>query len=199
MSERQQILYTLGGIAAIAVGLMLLTALPNMSIPSTQDYLLPENFIVILIKLHAGIGGVTVETLDGVNLLDSVLVILVGLIAVGLYPLLKRVNTAWAVIAAALPFVGLIMFFVTQGTGRSGMLAAGLVVSLLMLSSDAFARPISITGIAASGLLLVGDISTAFTFSFIFAIVMGIGYMLYIVWCGLLAWKTLSMSGRQTR
>ncbi|MBN1123301.1 MAG: hypothetical protein JXJ17_19675 [Anaerolineae bacterium] len=187
MAKHQKTLYTLAGVAAAMVAVLFLIALPDMLSTGSQGYLLPNNFIVLIIKLHAGIGGVALTTLDGINLLDGTLVVLVGLIAVGLYPVLKRVNTVWAVIAAALPFVGLIMFFITQGTGRSGMLAAGLILSLLMLWSDAIGKATAIIGIVASGLLLIGDISTAFTFSPILAIVMGTGYVLTIVWCTLIA------------
>jgi hypothetical protein len=189
MAKHQKTLYTLAGVAAAMVAVLFLIALPDMLSTGSQGYLLPNNFIVLIIKLHAGIGGVALTTLDGINLLDGTLVVLVGLIAVGLYPVLKRVNTVWAVIAAALPFAGLIMFFVTQGTGRSGMLGAGLIVSLLMLWSDTFNKAVATIGIAASVLLLIGDVSTAFTFSPLLAIMMATGFVLTIVWYALIAIK----------
>jgi hypothetical protein len=192
VDKRQKTLYRVGGVAAAIVALLLLLALPDFFTAGAGGVLLPNNFIVILIKLHAGFGGVQVEALDAVNLLDAVLVVLVGVIAIALYPVLKRVGKVWAIIAVTLPFLGLALFFITQGTGRSGIFAAGLIMALLMLSSDRFGKPAAVVGTAAAVLLLVGDIGTAFTFSTVFAVAMSIGYVLYLIWWGLVAWGLFS-------
>jgi hypothetical protein len=192
VDKRQKTLYRVGGVAAAIVALLLLIALPDFFTAGADGILLPGNFIVILIKLHAGFGGVQVEALDVVNLPDAVLVVLVGVIAVALYPVLKQVSKVWAITAVMVPFLGLALFFITQGTGRSGMFAAGLIMALLMLSSDSFGKRTAVVGTAAAVLLLVGDIGTAFTFSTVFAVAMGVGYVLYMIWCGLIAWRLFS-------
>ncbi len=192
VDKRQKTLYRVGGVAAAIVALLLLIALPDFFTAGADGVLLPGNFIVILIKLHAGFDGVQVEALDAVNLLDAVLVVLVGVIAVALYPVLRRVSKVWAIIAVTVPFLGLALFFITQGTGRSGMFAAGLIMALLMLSSDSFGKRTAVVGTAAAVLLLVGDIGTAFMFSTVFAVAMGVGYVLYMIWCGLIAWRLFS-------
>ena len=109
--------------------------------------------------------------------------------SLALYPALKRVNIIWAIIATSLPFIGLGLFIVPHNIGRSGIIAAGLIISVIMLRSSIFSKGAACVGITANISLLVGDIGTAFTYSSILAIIMSIGYVLFAVWCILIATK----------
>jgi hypothetical protein len=144
-----------------------------------------NNFLVLIFKLHAGFSGIQEQALDGLNLLDIGILVLVGVMSLALYPALKRVNKAWALVAVSLPFIGLVLFIITHGVGRSGMIAACLTSAVIMLRSDNFSKKTAYIGILANGFLLIGDIGTALSYSKLFAVMIGMGYMLFVAWCTL--------------
>ena len=177
-------LYRVGGAAALMVAVLFLIAIIDLVTADLRTgTIFQNNFLVLIFKLHAGFSGVQEESLEGLNLLDMTIVALVGAMSLALYPALKRVNTAWAVVAMSLPFIGLGLFIITKDTGRSGIIAAGLIIAVIMLRSDIFSKSTAYTGILANVFLLVGDGGTAFSYSNIFAIIMSMGYVLFMIWC----------------
>jgi hypothetical protein len=144
--------------------------------------MLQDNFLVLLFKLHAGFSGNQMESLMGLNLLDIAILAFFGIMSLALYPALRRVNKAWAIIAVCLPFVGLGLFILTHDIGRSGILGAGLIIAVIMLRSDIFSKATAYVGMLAYISLLVGDIGTAFSYSIILATFIGLGYVSSIVW-----------------
>lgn len=187
------ILSTIGGAAALIVSGLLLIGFINLFTAGAQPVLLPDNFVVLIIKLHGGVEGVPVEALDGCSPVDVAILGLVGTVMLALYPALKRVSRGWAIAAAALPWVGLAMYLITQGVGRSGMLAAGLIGAALMVRSEVFGKRTGLLGLLASVLLLAGDVGTGFAYATPFAIVMGIGYVLLLPWWILVGFKLLRL------
>jgi hypothetical protein len=76
------------------------------------------------------------------------------------------------------------IFVVTKLAGRSGVMAAVLLISWVMLWSKNFAKAIGILGILASLLLLIGDFTTSpEVHSNLVASLVGAGYVFLTVWC----------------
>lgn len=182
-----------GGAAALILAMLLLVGITGLFTADGQAGVsFPNNFLVIIFKLHSGSSGVAVDDLTGVNLPDLAIIMLTGLMALALYPLLKPVSRAWALVGAALPFVGLVLFILTQDIGRSGVLAADLVLAALMLRADAFGRRTAATGVVAAACLLVGDVGTAFAYTPMLAIILGLGYLMSLGWHVLVGWRLMA-------
>ncbi len=176
-----------GATAALIVAVLLLMALIDLVTANLRTgTVFQDNFIILIFKLHAGFSGVQVAALEGLNALDVSILILVGVMFLSIYPALKLVNKIWATVAVSLPFIGLLLYIVTRDIGRSGVIAAGLICALIMSRSDAFSKRSAYLGILANLALLIGDVGTGFTYLVPLAIMIGIGYILFLTWCILL-------------
>jgi hypothetical protein len=104
------------------------------------------------------------------------------------HPLSQR-NKTWAAISVALPFLGAAIFIATSVAGRSAVLLAAFISATLALRSHFGTDLGAVAGIVASILLLVvGDFGTAaLPPSALIALLIGIGYVLWIVWLFLVA------------
>jgi hypothetical protein len=188
-------LYKICGVAALILGLLFLAAMISLITAGLQPgtingwlSLLQNNWLVILFKLNAGFDEVQFDQLYGPNLLDMAIMALVAILYLGLYVALRRTSRMWSMIAAVMPLLGIVLFMVTKLAGRSGVMGAGLVISLVMLRSNIFGKVIAFVGILSSVLLLVGDFgTTANSFSTIVAIFVGVGYVLLMMWFFLIA------------
>ena len=188
--SRLRWLYNISGAAALIVGTLLLIAVISLIITVLQPNptvgwlsALENNWLVVIFKLHAGFSGVQSGLLHVLNLLDIAILALVGVMYLGLYAALRRTSRIWSIIAAIQPFLGIVLFLATRTAGRSGVMGAGLVISIVMLRSDIFKKFTAYVGILASVLLLVGDFSVgAIPPLGITAMLFGIGYMLFITW-----------------
>jgi hypothetical protein len=187
--SRAETLYRAGGAAALTVGgLFLLAGLSliiSMALPSVmRNWLMPlqNNWLLVLFQLNANIGGANAGLLD-LNLLDSLILVLTGITLLDLYAALRETSRIWRLIATAQPFVGLALFLVTKMVGRSAVMGAVLVISLVMLRNHRFSRPTAVMGIAASVLLLAGDMFTSFEApSAMLAGFIATGYVLLTAW-----------------
>jgi hypothetical protein len=156
--------------------------------------LFPDNWLVILFKLNAGFDGVQFDRLYGLNPLDIAIMVLVAIMALGLYTALRRTSRIWSLVAAVMPILGIILFIATKLAGRSGVMGTGLVISFVMLRSNIFGRMTAVWGILASLLLLAGDFgTTANSHSTIVAILVGIGYVLLMTWFFLVGRRLLQL------
>ncbi|RPI30094.1 MAG: DUF4386 family protein, partial [Chloroflexota bacterium] len=77
--------------------------------------------------------------------------------------------------------------------GRCGVMGAELIISIVMLKSQRFGKGIAWAGIISSVLLLAGDMGTSMAPSTILAVLMGIGYILLMLWLFLVAGKLFSL------
>jgi lysylphosphatidylglycerol synthetase-like protein (DUF2156 family) len=194
-------LYKASGMAALIVGLLLFVGLaglvtPDLDSSSIARWLSPlqNNWLVILLKLNAALHGVQFDLLYGLNPLDLVIMALVIVMHLGLYAALRWSSRVWSMIAAVVPVLGMLLLFVTRIAGRSGVMVAGLIISLVMLRSNVFAKTIAFVGILASSHLLLGDFGTgANSHSIVVAILMGIGYVLLTIWYFLIGRKLLKL------
>jgi hypothetical protein len=147
-----------------------------------------------LFKVNAGFSGVHSDLLAVLNLLDLVIMALFGVMFLALYAALRGTHKIWSVVAASLPFLGIVVFLITSTAGRSGLLLAGLIISALMLRSRDFSLVTAYAGIVASALLFSGDIGTAvFASSTVIAIFIGIGYILWMIWLFLIARRLIQL------
>jgi hypothetical protein len=201
LSTRLNSLYKGTAVAAALAGILLLiglkilviSVLPLGSMPRWFSAF-PDNWLIIIFKLHAGFNGIQLNVLEGLNILDIVLLLLAGIMYIGLYAALRRTSIFWSIIALIQPFLGIVLFIVTRSAGRSAMMGAALVISLAMLKSTTFNKPIAFLGIAASILLLIGDFSAGIPPSIMIASLFGIAYILVIVWFFLVALTLFQLS-----
>jgi hypothetical protein len=189
-ASRRNWLYRIGGVAAVIVMALLLVGILGVIIP------LQDNWLIVLFKLNAGLGGVQADSLNVLNLLDIVIMALAGTALVALCAALWHISKIWSMVAACLAFLGMPLLVITHMAGRSGLLLGGLIISAALLRSDSFSRASATVGIVAGALLLlVGDIGTAiFASSTIIAIFIGIGYVLWIGWFMLMGRRLLWLS-----
>lgn len=193
-SSRWNWLYRIGGTAALIAGVLFLIAVFDLIITwlqlgTTNGWLSPfqNNWLAVIFKLHAGFGGVQIDLLHVLNFLDIAILALVGTMYLGLYAALRRTSRIWSSVALALPFLGIVLFIATKTAGRSSVMGAGLVISVVMLRNNIFNKVTVSMGILASVLLLVGDFSAGVLHSNIITILFGIGYVLLMTWLFLIS------------
>lgn len=193
-------LYKLSGLAALVVGVLFLIPVIDLILTRLQPAtingplsLFQNNWLVLIFKLHAGFKGVQSNSLYVLNFLDITILVLAGAMFLGLYVALRRTNKIWPIVALAQPFLGALIFMATKTAGRSGLMGAGLVISIVMLRSKIFNKVTAYLGILSSILLLVGDISLGIVHSYIIAILTGIGFMLMTVWFFLIAQRLIQL------
>jgi hypothetical protein len=198
-------LYKVSGLAAMMAGILLLIGILSListvlSPASTSGWLsrLPNNWLIVIFKLHAGFGGAQIGLLDGLELLDIAILALAGVMYVGLYTALWRTSRIWSIVAAIQPFLGIVLFVGTKTAGRSAAMGAGLVISLVMLRSRVFKKATACLGVAASLCLLIGDFSAGIPPSAVIATVFGVAYILFIIWFFRIA-RGLSQLGNHTK
>ncbi len=140
-------------------------------------------WLIVIFKLHAGFSGVKLDLLTGVNLLDLTLLALVGVMQAGLYTALRRTSKVWSIVAAIQPWLGIVLLLATNTAGRSAVMGATLVASLVMLGSALFNKVGAYLGIVGSLLLLAGDFSAGvIPASPLVATLFGVGYVLLTIW-----------------
>ncbi len=115
--------------------------------------------------------------------------LLFGLLMACMYPVLRSASRTWALIAVALPFVGVPVFLVTATAGRSAVLLAGLISSVLAFRRGFGAPATAVAGVLASATLLVlGDFATAaLAPSLLIAFIIAVSYVLWTAWLLLIA------------
>jgi hypothetical protein len=187
-------LYRIGSVGALMAGILLLIAMISLIISVLQPgaingwlSLFQNNWLIVIFKLHAGFSGIQINLLHILNILDIAILALVGTMYLGLYAALRRTSRIWSIIALALPFLGIVLFIATKTAGRSAVMGAGLVISIVMLRNKIFSRVTAYVGILASVLLLVGDFTAGVLHSNTITALFGIGYVLLMTWIFLIA------------
>lgn len=186
-------LYKLNAAAALGEGVVLLLGLLSLVKASAWLAAFPDNWLITIFKLHAGFGGAQLSLLDSVDLVDIVILALEGLAVLGLCAALWKTSRVWSIVAAVQPFLGIVLFLVTQNAGRSAAMGAALVISIVMLRSSLFNRAIAYLGIAASVLLLLGDFSAGIPPVPAIATLFAIAYVLFVAWCFLVSRRLLDL------
>jgi hypothetical protein len=182
-------LYKLGGAAALIVLGLFAVGIFDLFTESVG------NWLIVLFKLNVGADDVQAASLSVLNFLDIVIMALAGTVFIALCAALWRTNKIWPALAASLAFLGIVLLIITRTAGRSGLLLGALIVSAVMLRSHVFGQVTAYVGIVASVLLLfVGDIGTSlFSSSNIIAVLIGIGYVLWMAWFFLVGRRLLRL------
>jgi len=182
--------------AALLVGILLLLGLAGLVFallqPVSGNPPILENWLIVIFKLHAEINGLDGELL-GRNLLDIVILFLVGVLAFSLANVFQKAGRVWCYIASALSLIAIILYLVTREAGRSTVMLAVLILSVVMLRNQFVQRGISITGIIAAVFLFAGDLTVGIQSNFI-TILFSIGYMLILAWFFWMARRLLKLS-----
>jgi hypothetical protein len=193
-------LYRLSGSAALAVGLVfavglagVLGAILRSGYPDGWSLPLQDNWLAVIYKLLAGFGGNQAGQLHVVNPLDIVMLALAGLVMVGLFAALTEVNRLWPFLAMISPFAGIALFIATASIGRTGVICSVLIISIVMLLTTSFGKPVAITGVLAGVFLAIGDLASATGPSPLMAGLFGLGYVLVTVWFFLVAVSLLRL------
>jgi len=188
----------LGALAAVVIFVLLLIGMIGiiteaLGFAVTSNWITPfyNNWLSVLFKLNIRMDGITPDSLTVLNPVDVLIMVLFSLLFLTLFAILSNTTKLWSAIATCLPILGIIVYLITKTAGRSGLLIGGLVYSIVMLRSKNFSRVSAYIGIIASGLLFfAGDIGTAaFHSSSIIAILIGAGYILWMLWVFLTGWR----------
>lgn len=184
----------LSGSAAVVVALVftvglagVLGAIVRSGYPDGWSLPLQDNWLAVIYKLLAGFGGNQAGQLHVVDLLDIVMLALIGVVMLGLFAALSQVSRLWSFLATISPFAGIALFLATASAGRTGVIGAVLVISIVMLWSRSFRKPVAITGILAGVLLAIGDVSSSAGPSPLIAGLFALGYVLVTAWFFLVA------------
>jgi hypothetical protein len=157
-----------------------------------------DNWLLTLFNLNLRPQSTDASALSVVSALDIGIMLLIGVVVAAMYPALSSTSRIWAAIAVALPFLGIPIFLVTGTAGRSAVLLAAFISSILALRGQSFSASAAYSGLIASALLLfVGDFGTAaLPSSTLLAACIGIGYILWMVWLLLTSIQLLRTSQR---
>jgi len=193
-NSRRNWLYQFSSAAALGAGVLFLIGAIDLVLtilqPDTLNAwfsLFRNNWLVVIFKLHADFGGIQPDLLYRLNPLDLIILAFVATAYLGLYIALRRTSKIWSIIALAQPFLGIVLFVATKSVGRSGVMGAELVISVVMLRSQLFNKRIAYIGLLSGALLLAGDLGASMAPSNILAILTGIGYLLLMIWFFLVA------------
>jgi hypothetical protein len=194
-------LFKLGSSAALLLLVLFLVGTTGFGTLGNRFAFLQNNWLIVLFKLNIRFAGIQSSSLNVINILDLVIIALFGVLFVALYAALHRFNKIWAAIATSLPFLGMILFLVTHTAGRSGLLIGALIFSAVMLGCDVFSKAGAYMGIMASSLLFfAGDIgTTVLPPSTSIAILIGIGYVLWMIWFAVIGWRLFQLGSGKFR
>jgi hypothetical protein len=183
-----QMICRLAGAAAIACSFIVLGGVVAVLIRGLQGNFangdlgtLGNNWLVTLFRLHFGVDGLTNELLHGIRLIDMLILALTAATGIGLWFALKSTSSIWSVVGMALPFVGIILYILTQLAGRSAVMAAVLAFAVIAFWSPGFGRIAPCIGLLAGALLLLGDLTEPLH-SKVIAWIIAAGYVLLAVW-----------------
>jgi hypothetical protein len=177
-----------GGVAALLAASLLLVGIAALVLGPPGLEL--RTWLVVLFQINAGIGTLPADPLRVFNPLDVVLLVLTAAAILGIWQILPRVSRTWLYLSVGLPFAGIVLLLATHIAGRSSLMGAGFVVSLVMLR-DRDLRRLGILGVVAHALLFVGDLGTGDSTQPLVAVVVAVGYLLLLAWFALVAVRLL--------
>ena len=150
----------IGGVATLIAGMLLLIAIISLLAPA-NGWLSPfqDVWLVLIFKLHAEFAGIGPDVLHGLHFLDILILALVGILCLSLNIIFEKAGKVWSLVAIALTLAGIVLYLITQIAGRSTVMLAVLIISLVMLSNKTFNKTTAWAGIFASVFLFTGDLT----------------------------------------
>lgn len=193
-------LVKIGGVAAVITAALLLIGLIGLIVSILQPSiangwlsLFQNNWLIKIFLLHAQFNGLHPD-LHGLNVLDIVILILVSILCLSLSTVIRKAGSLWSRIALALSLIAIALFVATQIAGRSTVMLAVLINSLVLLGEKSFGKITNYTGILAGLLLFVGDLTVGVHVRAITTL-FGVGYLLLIAWFLSIAQILFRLSG----
>lgn len=200
IDTRWSILYTISGVAALIAGALLLLGAVSQIVTAINPGALTgliapfeKIWLMTIFRLQAGFGDANIDQMQGLHLLDMAVLLLVGIVCLGLFAALYRTSKFLSVLALVQPFLGLLLYIVTQEAGRSAVMGAALVISIVMRKGKVFSKITALAGIVVSVLLLIGDFTAGVLSSPLIAGLFGIAYLLFVIWFILIARKLFQL------
>ena len=152
-----------------------------------------DNWLVLLIRLHAGTGGVQPDVFTGARAADVLILASFAVLLVGPVLAFRKGRRVWAAVALAQPILGIAILLITRQAGRSAVMGALLVISAAMLGNTGFGRAVAYAGILASIFLLLADLSAGIIHSGLMALLATIGYLFFILWLFAVSTRMIQM------
>lgn len=155
----KKILYLFSIGACMITSLLLILAI--ISLITNWFFLIENNWLILIFKLHAGYENVQMNSLELFNLLDALIMFLIFVVSLALYDSLSKNNNiekGVSLIALVLPLLGLIVFFFTGYAGRASVFVWGILFSMLMLKYEIYHKITGLVGIVSNSLLFFSDI-----------------------------------------
>ncbi len=187
-SAAVKIVTRIAGVSAILAALLLLLAVAMLAArgfrPASGAGVVVQvenNWLILLSKLHLRFEGVKTEALRSQNAVDYIIMSLTGIACIGLFLTLRPTSRVWSVVGLALPFAGIVLLAITHLTGRSALMAAVIVFSLIMIWSQGYGILAVCLGLVAGTLLLVGDFTESLH-SRAIGVLMLAGYVALVAW-----------------
>jgi hypothetical protein len=203
-NSRLKKIYLLSGTTTLMLGILFLISAISIITSSILagttcgwHSTLPNNWLIVIFKLHAGLINIQDDPLHGLNLLDIFILVVFSITCLGLYINLKKSSKIWSLIALTFSLIAIILFLVTQIAGRSTVMLSVLIFSLVMIKDKIYSKVTIYTGILASVFLFAGDLSVGIH-SNVITILFGIGYILLTLWFFLIS-RTLLWLGNQEK
>jgi hypothetical protein len=191
-NSRWEWLYNISGVSALVTGMLLLIGMGSLiasvlqpGIANSWLSFIRDNWLVKIFILHAEFRDISAD-LHGLSLLDMLILIFVSIICFSISTIFKKARKVWSRIAFTLSLIAIILFLVTQIAGRSTVMLAVLIISLIMFGDKTFRKVFSYAGILAGIFLFIGDLTVG-VHSNIITILFGIGYVLLMIWFFLMA------------
>jgi hypothetical protein len=189
-NSRQPLLLKTGAAAAFLAGILLLAGLLGRIAAffklGALGFLLPDNWLILIFKLHASAGSLSGDILRGRQLLDIIILVLMGVLCCSLSAAFTKAAKTWSLAAVFLTLAAIVLYLITQIAGRSTVMLAVLIISFAMRSNKLFNSSTIYSGILAGVLLFAGDLTVGINSSII-TILFGVGYILLIAWLFLIA------------
>ena len=199
MNSHRSWLRILGGGAALITGILLIMGTISLIVSILQPnktngwFLIFQNWLVKIFILHAEFSSLHAD-LQGLNFLDIVILLLVSGICLSLSTLFRKAGKVWSIVALGLSVIAILLFVATQIAGRSTVMLAVLINSLIMLKDKTFPKVLVYSGILASIFLFIGDLTVS-VHSNAITILFGAGYVLLTAWFFMIA-QSLFRLGR---
>jgi hypothetical protein len=171
-----------GGVAAALAAVTLLAGIAGLALRRRRW----QPWLLVLLDINTGRPGASHEDLRSVEPVDVVLLALAGVAYAGFWPGPGERHEWWMVLAVAQPLLATAVLLVTRLAGRTGLLGGALVLSVLMVVDGEWTTA-GWWGIAAAGLLLLGDLTTTGPPRRALVPVVAVGYAALTAWFGVLA------------
>jgi hypothetical protein len=156
ISSPVNLLYMASGAAGIVSAAMLFVAAASLlvhavgSSSSASWSWIGNNWLTLLLRLHAGSSDVHSNMLNQLSAMDLAIMALVCILFISLYLLLRKTSKVWSIVALAQSALGMVLFLATRTAGRSAVMGAVLVISFVMIWSGVFGRVLAVIGIVGS-------------------------------------------------